>query len=44
VAAFGIGRWLGGAMDGSVLPFVWGLGFWSAMTCAVAWTLVRRHG
>ncbi len=44
VAAFGIGRWLGGAMDGSVLPFAWGLGFWSAMTCAVAWTLVRRHG
>lgn len=44
VVAFGIGRWLGGALDGSVMPFALGLGFWSAMTCAVAWTLVRRHG
>lgn len=44
LAAFAIGRWLGGALDGSVRPFAWGLGFWSAMTCGVAWTLVRRHG
>ncbi|WP_233258901.1 multidrug effflux MFS transporter [Rubrivivax albus] len=44
LVAFGIGRWLGVALDGTVLPFAFGLGFWSATTCAVAWTLVRRHG
>lgn len=48
LVAFGIGRWLGSALDagpgGSAWPFVAGLGFWSAATCAVAWTLVRRHG
>lgn len=44
VVAFGIGRWLGTALNGTVLPFAWGLGFWSAATCVVAWTLVRRHG
>ena len=44
VVAFGIGKWLGVALDGTVPPYAYGLGFWAAMTCAVAWTLVRRHG
>lgn len=44
LVAFGIGRWMGFALDGSVQPFVWTLGFWAAMTCLVSWTLVRRHG
>jgi DHA1 family bicyclomycin/chloramphenicol resistance-like MFS transporter len=44
LAAFGIGRWLGVALDGTVQPFAYGLGFWALMTCLVAWTLVRRHG
>ncbi len=44
VVAFGIGQWLGVALDGTVQPFAYGLGFWAAMTCLVAWTLVRRHG
>lgn len=44
LVAFGIGRWLGGALDGTTRPFAFGLGFWAAMTCLVAWTLVRRHG
>jgi len=44
LAAFGIGRWLGVSLDGTVRPFAYGVGFWSLMTCVVAWTLVRRHG
>jgi DHA1 family bicyclomycin/chloramphenicol resistance-like MFS transporter len=44
LVAFGIGRWLGVALDGTVQPFAYGLGFWALMTCLVAWTLVRRHG
>lgn len=42
--AFGIGRWLGTALDGTVRPFALGLCFWATATCIVAWTLVRRHG
>lgn len=44
LVAFGIGRWLGVSLDGTTRPFAFGLGFWAAMTCGVAWTLVRRHG
>lgn len=42
--AFGIGLWLGAALDGTVRPLAYGVGFWSLATCAVAWTLVRRLG
>lgn len=42
LVAFGIGRWLGATLDGSVRPFALGLGFWSMLTCLVAWTLVPR--
>jgi len=42
--AFGIGLWLGTALDGTVRPLAYGVGFWSLATCAVAWTLVRRLG
>lgn len=44
LVAFGIGRWLGVALDGTTRPFAYGLGFWAVLTCLVAWTLVRRHG
>ena len=44
LVAFGIGRWLGVALDGSLQPFLAGLGVWSAATALVAWTLVQRHG
>jgi DHA1 family bicyclomycin/chloramphenicol resistance-like MFS transporter len=44
LVAFGVGRWLGVALDGSVRPFAFGLAFWAAATAFVAWTLVRRHG
>jgi DHA1 family bicyclomycin/chloramphenicol resistance-like MFS transporter len=40
--AFGIGRWLGVALDGSVRPLAYGLAFWAALTCTIAWTLVQR--
>jgi len=42
LVAFGIGRWLGVALDGSTAPMMFGLAFWSALTCAVAWWLVPR--
>jgi len=43
LTAFGIGLWLGQALDGSVLPYALGIGFWSVVTTSVAWTLVQRH-
>ncbi|MFO1328667.1 MAG: Bcr/CflA family efflux MFS transporter [Rubrivivax sp.] len=42
--AFGVGVWLGRALDGSVRPLAYGVGFWALVTCTVAWTLVRRLG
>jgi DHA1 family bicyclomycin/chloramphenicol resistance-like MFS transporter len=42
--AFGIGLWLGRALDGTVWPLGAGVAFWSVATTAVAWTLVHRHG
>ena len=42
LVAFGVGRWLGGALDGSTRPLMLSLAFWSAATSLVAWTLVRR--
>jgi DHA1 family bicyclomycin/chloramphenicol resistance-like MFS transporter len=40
--AFGVGRWLGVALDGRVDPLMWGLGFWALATSLIAWTLVPR--
>ncbi len=40
--AFGVGLWLGQALDGRLLPFALGLGFWGLMTSLTAWTLVQR--
>ena len=42
LVAFGVGRWLGGALDGTLRPMMFGLAFWSLVTAGVAWTLVRR--
>jgi DHA1 family bicyclomycin/chloramphenicol resistance-like MFS transporter len=42
LVAFGVGRWLGVALDGSTRPLAFGLAFGSLATCAVAWTLVQR--
>ena len=43
LTAFGIGLWLGWALDGTVLPYALGIGFWSLATTLVAWTLVQRN-
>jgi MFS transporter, DHA1 family, multidrug resistance protein len=40
--AFLLGLWMGHALDGTVLPLAYGVGVGAALTCAVAWTLVRR--
>ncbi len=40
--AFGIGLWLGQALDGTVRPLAYGMAFWAVLTCAAAWTLVPR--
>lgn len=42
LATFAMGAWLGGHMDDTVLPLTSGVWFWSAVTAAVAWGLVRR--
>ena len=44
LGAFGVGSWLGAAMDGTLRPLGLGLAGASIATAAVAWTLVRRHG
>ncbi len=44
VVAFGVGFWLGMAMDGTVRPMAYTVGVFSALTGLVAWTLVQRHG
>ena len=42
--AFVVGNWLGGHMDGSVYPMVYGIWFWSVLISLTAWTLVQKHG
>ncbi len=44
LAAFGMGIWLGAAMDGSVRPMLMGIGVWGIAIVTVAWTLVQRYG
>jgi len=44
LVAFGVGLWLGRALDGSLRPLGIGLGFFSLATAAIAWTLVQRDG
>lgn len=40
--AFGVGLWLGSALDGTVWPFALSVGVWAVLTSIVAWTLVQR--
>jgi len=44
VVSFGVGGWLGTAMDGTVRPLMYGVWFWSVMIALAAWTLVQKHG
>lgn len=43
-AAFAVGGWLGTHMDGTVMPLVYGVWFWSVVIAVSAWTLVQKHG
>jgi DHA1 family bicyclomycin/chloramphenicol resistance-like MFS transporter len=43
-AAFATGLWLGAAKDGSAIPMVQGIAFWSLLTALAAWVLVLRRG
>ena len=42
LVAFGIGRWLGVALDGTVRPMALTVAFWALLTAAIGWTLVQR--
>jgi DHA1 family bicyclomycin/chloramphenicol resistance-like MFS transporter len=44
LAAFAMGSWLGGHMDGTVRPLALGVWFWSALIALSAWTLVQWYG
>ena len=44
LTAFGVSQWLGHTMADSVLPLTLGIGLFSLLLAAVAWTLVQRHG
>jgi MFS transporter, DHA1 family, multidrug resistance protein len=44
LVAFGVGLWLGRALDGTLRPLGFGLAFFAVLTTAVAWTWVQRDG
>jgi MFS transporter, DHA1 family, multidrug resistance protein len=44
LVASGVGLWLGRTLDTSVLPMTLGVGAFSVVLAAVAWTLVQRDG
>jgi len=44
LVAFGIGGWLGVALDGTVWPLVGGIWFWSVALATISWTLVQQFG
>ncbi len=44
ITAFAVGLWLGVAIDDTVRPMAYTVGFWAVATAIVAWTLVQRHG
>jgi MFS transporter, DHA1 family, multidrug resistance protein len=44
LVAFGVGLWLGAALDGTLRPLGLGLAAAACFTAVVAWTLVRWHG
>lgn len=44
LAAFGMGRWVGENLDGTVFALTNGVWFWSTCIALTAWTLVQRYG
>ena len=44
LVAFGVGAWLGVALEGhSTRPLALGIAFWGAVLALLGWTVVRRH-
>jgi DHA1 family bicyclomycin/chloramphenicol resistance-like MFS transporter len=44
VAAFAVGGWLGQHMDGSAVPMMLGVWFWSVIIALASWTLIQTYG
>jgi DHA1 family bicyclomycin/chloramphenicol resistance-like MFS transporter len=44
LVAFGIGGWLGVALNGTVWPLVGGIWLWSVVLATISWTLVQKFG
>ena len=44
IIAFATGAWLSRHLDGSVMPMVMGVWFWTACIAVVAWTAVQKYG
>ncbi|MGI9133270.1 MAG: multidrug effflux MFS transporter, partial [Rhodoferax sp.] len=44
VSAFATGQWLGAHLDGTTLPLITAIWFWSVLITLTAWTLVQRYG
>ena len=42
--AFVTGAWLSKSYDGSVMPMVMGVWFWTACIATIAWTAVQKYG
>lgn len=44
IAAFATGAWLSQHLDGSVMPMVIGVWFWTVCIAVIAWTAVQKYG
>ena len=44
ILAFATGAWLSQRMDGSVMPMVVGMWFWTACIATIAWIPVQKYG
>lgn len=44
ILAFATGTWLSQHVDGSVMPMVVGVWFWTACIAAIAWLAVQKYG
>jgi DHA1 family bicyclomycin/chloramphenicol resistance-like MFS transporter len=44
IAAFATGAWLSRHLDGSVMPMVMGVWFWTVCIAIIAWTAVQKYG
>jgi DHA1 family bicyclomycin/chloramphenicol resistance-like MFS transporter len=44
LTAFAMGAWLGTHLDGTAMPLIYGICFWSVLIVLIAWTLVQKQG